>query len=78
MRIVEEWFQFYNGNIRQRWPGKQGGGGGGVLIKGCDMFFEFENPKLTRHRRVTIRIQTFFGKEYIEEHNFQEDLIITG
>ena len=36
------------------------------------MFFEFENPKLTRRRQVTLSIPTFFSKECTEEQDFQE------
>ena len=42
------------------------------LIKGNDLFFEFENPKLTTHRRVPLSIQVFFGKKGTEEHDSQE------
>ena len=41
-------------------------------MKGSNLFFESENPKLTKRRRITLSIQVFFGKEITEEHDFQE------
>ena len=42
------------------------------IIKGNNLFCEFENPKLTRRQRVPLIIWAFFGKEDTEVHDSQE------
>ena len=41
------------------------------LVKENYLPFEFENPKLTRHRRVPLSMQAFFGKEGTEEYDLR-------
>ena len=44
------------------------------LIRGNNFFcfLEFQNPKLTRRRRIPLISRVFFGKEGTEEHDFLE------